>query len=205
VACADLFVRLFLFTSIDLTKVSECEKIFSKAISEFGKVDIAINTVGKVIKKSILETTEQDYDSLFEVNTKSAFFFIKEAGKVLSKGGAILTVLTSLITAYTPFYSGYAGSKSAVEQFSKTASKEFSEKGITVSCVSPGPMNTDFFYAQETTQSINYCKNAAALSKFSKSGLTEVEDVGNFIRFLVTEGWWINGQNIMCNGGYTVK
>jgi len=169
------------------------------------KVDIAINTVGKVIKKSILETTEQDYDDLFNVNTKSAFFFIKEAGKVLSKGGAICSILTSLTTAFTPSYSGYAGSKASVEQFTKTAAKELAEKGISVTAISPGPMDTPFFYSQETQQSIAYCKNASCLSKFSKTGLTDVKDIGNFVRFIITEGWWCNGQNIMVNGGYTVK
>ena len=46
-----------------------------------GGIDIAINTVGKVLKKPIVEISEAEYDEMTAVNSKSAFFFIKEAGK----------------------------------------------------------------------------------------------------------------------------
>jgi NAD(P)-dependent dehydrogenase (short-subunit alcohol dehydrogenase family) len=46
---------------------------------------------------------------------------------------------------------------------------------------------------------------AAALSKFSKKGLTDIEDIAPIVRFLVTEGWWITGQTIFANGGYTTR
>lgn len=189
----------------DLTKPKEVTELFTKTIETFGKLDIAINTVGKVTKKPILQVTEDDFDSLFAINSKAAFFFIKEAGMTLSKGGKICTILTSLIDAYTPMYSGYSGSKASVEQFIKTASKEFSEKCISVSGISPGPMDTPFFYKEETEQSIKYCQNASALSKFTKTGLTDIKDIGNLVRFMVTDGWWVNGQTILANGGYVVK
>ena len=45
-----------------------------------GPIDVAVNTVGKVLRKPITETTEGDYDSMADINAKSAYFFIKEAG-----------------------------------------------------------------------------------------------------------------------------
>lgn len=50
-----------------------------------------------------------------------------------------------------------------------------------------------------------YHKTAAALSPFSKTGLTDIEDVVPFIRHLVSDGWWVTGQTILINGGYTTK
>lgn len=50
-----------------------------------------------------------------------------------------------------------------------------------------------------------YHSSAAALSKFSKKGLTDIEDIAPIVRFLVTEGWWITGQTIFANGGYTTR
>ena len=50
-----------------------------------------------------------------------------------------------------------------------------------------------------------YHKTAAALSAFSKTGLTDIEDVVPFIRRLVSDGWWITGQTILITGGYTTK
>ena len=48
-------------------------------------------------------------------------------------------------------------------------------------------------------------KTAAALSAFTKTGLTDIVDIVPFIRFLVSDGWWMTGQTILVNGGYTTK
>jgi NAD(P)-dependent dehydrogenase (short-subunit alcohol dehydrogenase family) len=59
----------------DLTKVSEVVRLFDEAIKRYGRVDIAVNTVGKVLKKPFVETTEAEYDSMFAINAKAAYFF----------------------------------------------------------------------------------------------------------------------------------
>jgi NAD(P)-dependent dehydrogenase (short-subunit alcohol dehydrogenase family) len=171
----------------NLTTASAVETLFADARAAMGSIDIAINTVGKVIKKPMLEISEAEYDEATAVNSKSAFFFIKEAGKTLNDNGKICNVVTSLLGAYTPFYAAYAGTKAPVEHFTRAASKEFGDRGISV------------------TDAVAYHKTAAALSKFSRTGLTEIEDIVPFIRFLVSDGWWMTGQTILVNGGYTTK
>ncbi len=189
----------------DLRTAAAVEKLFADTTAAFGKPDIAINTVGKVLKKPFVEITEAEYDDMTAVNSKSAFFFLKEAGKNLNDNGKICTLVTSLLGAYTPFYAAYAGTKAPVEHFTRAASKEFGARGISVTAVGPGPMDTPFFYPAEGADAVAYHKTAAALSPFSKTGLTDIEDITPFIRFLVSDGWWITGQTIMINGGYTTK
>src|SRR5256885_13007779 len=75
--------------------------------------------------------------------------------------------------------------------FTRAAAKEFGARGISVTAVGPGPMDTPFFYGQEGADAVAYHKSAAALSPFSPSGLTHIEDVVPFIRHLVSDGWWI--------------
>ncbi|MFX9181097.1 SDR family oxidoreductase, partial [Acinetobacter baumannii] len=79
------------------------------------------------------------------------------------------------------------------------------ERGISVTAVAPGPMETPFFYGQETDESAKYNQTAAALSKFTRTGLTDPHDIVTLVQYLVTEGWWITGQTILANGGYTTK
>lgn len=189
----------FLFKA-DLTKVENIKKLFEETKSKFGKIDIAINTVGMVLKKPFLDTTEEDYDTMFEVNSKVAYFFIQEAGRNLSDNGKICTILTSLLAAYTGLYSTYAGAKAPVEHFTRMASKEFGNRGISVTGVAPGPMDTPFFYGQESEDAVAYHKSASALG-----GLTDIKDIAPLIEFLVTDGWWITGQTIFANGGYTTR
>ncbi len=80
------------------------------------------------------------------------------------------------------------------------ASKEFGERGISVNAIAPGPMDTPFFYGQESPEAVAYHKSASALG-----GLTKIEDIVPIVTFLATDGWWITGQTILANGGYTTK
>jgi len=189
----------------DLTQPANVAHLFEEAIKAFGKVDIAVNTAGLVIKKPIAEVTEADYDSSFDINSKAAFFFIQQAGKHLADNGRIVSIVSSLLAAYTPFYAVYPGSKAPVEHFTRAASKEFGERGISVNAIGPGPMDTPFFYGQESKEAVAYHSTAAALSKFSKTGLTDIEDIAPIVKFLVTDGWWITGQTLFANGGYTTR
>ena len=189
----------------DLTSAAAMEKLFADAVAAVGRPDIAINTVGKVLKKAIADISEAEYDEMSAVNAKSAFFFLKEAGKHVNDNGKICTLVSSLLGAFTPFYASYAGTKAPVEPFTRAAAKALGARGISDTAVGPGPMDTPFFYGQESADAQAYHKSAAALSPFSKTGLTDIEDVVPFIRHLVSDGWWITGQTILINGGYTTK
>lgn len=189
----------------DLTSAGAMEKLFADAVALFGRPDIAINTVGKVLKKSMTETSEAEYDEMAAINSKTAFFFLKEAGRNVNDNGKVLTLVTSLLGAYTPFYSSYEGMKAPVEHFTRAASKEFGDRGISVNAIGPGPMDTPFFYPAEGADAVAYHKTAAALSKFSKTGLTDIEDIVPWVRLMVSDGWWMTGQTILVNGGYTTK
>lgn len=184
----------------DLTDIGNIRKLFEEAKSRYGGIDIAINTVGKVLKKPYVDTTEEEYDSMFDINSKVAYFFIQEAGKQLNEKGKICTVVTSLLAAFTGYYSTYAGGKAPVEHFTRAASKEFGNRGISVTAVAPGPMDTPFFYGQESDDAVAYHKSASALT-----GLTDIKDIAPLVEFLVTDGWWITGQTIFANGGYTTR
>lgn len=189
----------------DLTTAAAMEQLFADAIAAVGRPDIAINTVGKVLKKPITDVTESEYDEMAAVNGKSAFFFLKEAGRNVNDNGKVCTIVTSLLGAFTPFYASYAGTKAPVEHFTRAAAREFGARGISVTAVGPGPMDTPFFYPAEGIDAVAYHRSAAALSPFSKTGLTDIGDVVPFIRHLVSDGWWITGQTILINGGYTTK
>ncbi len=184
----------------DLTNVDNMKALFKATKDKFGKIDVAINTVGMVLKKPFVDTTEAEFDTMSDINSKSAYFFIQEAGKNLEDNGKIISIVTSLLGAYTGFYSTYAGAKAPVEHYTRAASKEFGSRGISVTAVAPGPMDTPFFYGQEDDGAVAYHKSASALG-----GLTKIEDIAPLVLFLATDGWWITGQTILINGGYTTK
>lgn len=184
----------------ELHKPADVAKIFDAGIKEFGGIDIAINNVGKNLKKQIIDVTEEEYDNIFNINGKSSFFFLQEAGKKLNDNGKIVMILTSLLAAYTPNYSTYAGAKAATEHYVRAASKEFAKRGIAVASVAPGPMDTPFFYAEEDEKSIAYLKSVALHGQ-----LTKVENIIPLIQTIVTDGWWVSGSTIFANGGFATR
>lgn len=184
----------------DLTRVADVRKLFDAGVDSFGGVDVAVNTTGMVLRKPILETTEEEYDRMFGINSKAGYFFIQEAGRRLADNGRIISLGTSLLAAFTEGYSTYAGGKAPLEHFTRAAAKEFADRGISVTTVAPGPMDTPFFYPQETPERVEFHKSQAMGNQ-----LTKIEDIAPIIKFLATEGWWITGQTIFPNGGYTTR
>ncbi|MEV4438272.1 SDR family NAD(P)-dependent oxidoreductase [Streptomyces sp. NPDC049577] len=89
----------------DLTRVAEVEGLFDAAVDAFGRVDASVNTAGMVIKKPMSEATEAEYDRMFAVNSKAAYFVMREAAKRIERDGGIITIVTSLPAAYTGPYS----------------------------------------------------------------------------------------------------
>lgn len=184
----------------DLTKADNVTALFQQAKDHFGGIDVAVNTVGKVLRKPIIETTEAEFDEMMAINAKSAYFFIKEAGLYLNDNGKLITIVTALLAAFTDGYSTYAGGKATVEHFTRAAAKELSGRGISVNNIGPGPMDTPFFYAQETPERVEYHKSQGMGNR-----LTMIEDIVPIVKFLATEGSWITGQTLFANGGYTTR
>ncbi|WP_431085828.1 SDR family oxidoreductase [Paenibacillus sp. 8b26] len=182
----------------DLGKMSDIETLFTHTIAEFGKVDILVNNAGLMITKPLAEVTESDFDKQFALNVKGTFFACQQAMKYMENCGRIVNLSTSVIGQMFPTYSVYAGTKGAVEQFTRQLAKEFGSKQITINAVAPGPVNTELFQAGKTEQQIEVMKKMNAMGR-----LGEPEDIADVIEFLVSaKSQWVTGQTIRVNGGF---
>jgi NAD(P)-dependent dehydrogenase (short-subunit alcohol dehydrogenase family) len=174
----------------DLSTASYVQKLYADILRDFGgNLDIVINTVGQVLKKPLIEISEAEYDSMTGVNSKAAFFITQEAAKHVKDGGKIINIVTSLLAAYTGYYSSYQGTKAPVEYFTKGLSKELMSRSISVNAIAPGPMDTPFFYGQESPEAVEFHKSNAIGGR-----LTKIEDIAPIVKFLCTDGAWINGE-----------
>lgn len=88
---------------------------------------------------------------------------LREAAKSVEEGGSIVTIVTSLLAAFTGFYTSYAGSKAPVEHFTRGVAKELAGKRINVNAVGPGPMDTPFFYPQESPEAVEFHKSESLM------------------------------------------
>ncbi|KAG6541436.1 hypothetical protein Mapa_017215 [Marchantia paleacea] len=184
---------------VDVVSSADVKDFFSKAEEEFGRIDFAINMAGTLLSNypKIEDTTEEEWDRVFAINTKGTFLVCKEAQKKLGPGGRIVTCSSNSVGALLPKYGSYIASKAAVEAFSRVLAKEMAGRRITVNCIAPGPTATDMFYAGKSEEWIESCIQTCPMGR-----LGEVQDIAPLVRFLVSpEAEWVNGQVIRANGG----
>ena len=182
----------------DISAVAEVETLFSKTMDTYGKVDILVNNAGIMITKPSVDITEEDFDKTMAVNVKGTFFACQQAAKYMSNNGRIINFSTSVVGNMFPTYSVYAGTKGAVEQFTRQLAKEFGAKGITINAIAPGPVNTELFKDGKTQEQIEALSKMNALSR-----LGEPMDIAKVVLYLAgEESQWITGQTIRANGGF---
>ena len=180
----------------DIGKVSEISRLFDESIKHFGKLDILVNNAGIIFIKPVSETTEEDFDRIFAVNVKGTFFACREAAKRLADNGRIINLSSSTTARLLPAYGAYVATKGAVEQLTRTLSKELGARGITVNAVSPGPTETDLFLTGRTPEQVDFFAKQSAFNRLGRPN-----DIAGVVAFLASdESGWISGQNLRANG-----
>jgi 3-oxoacyl-[acyl-carrier protein] reductase len=177
----------------DVAKPAEIRRLFSEAEKALGRPDIVVANAGVHIEKSLVDSTEEDYDYVFDINTKGVFFILQEAARRVHDGGRIIVVSTGGTNMNFAKMSLYLGSKGAIEQFARSLSRELGTRNVTVNVLSPGFTDTDMLPEQ-------YREYGASLSPFNRVGTPE--DVADVATFLASDGArWVTGQNVQAGGG----
>lgn len=179
----------------DVSDESHVLALFESAEREFGGIDILVNNAGVAIFKPMAETTDEDYELVFGVNTRGAFYCLREAARRLRDGGRIVNLSTGATVPGTKGGSIYCGSKAAVELFTRCLAWELGPRGITVNTVSPGFTETDML-----RQFPHLVDMAPSMSPLGRVG--QAEDVARVVAWLCTpDASWMTGQNIQAGGG----
>lgn len=177
----------------DLSQAIAVAWLFDETQRALGTLDIVVANAGDILVKPLAECTVEDYERIFNTNTKSVFFTLKEAARRLNAGGRIIVSSTGGTKMFFPGQSLYLGSKGAVEQFVRALAWELGSRGITVNAVSPGPTETDMMQDR-------YRDSAAAMSPFKRIG--DPRDIADVALFLASDaGRWVTAQNIAAGGG----
>ncbi|MFF7179296.1 SDR family oxidoreductase [Streptomyces sp. NPDC008121] len=163
-------------------------------------LDILVNNAGIGASAPFATIDEAEYDRIFAVNTKAAFFLAQQGAERLRDGGRIINISTGLShAAMMPELIAYAMSKSALDTFTRYLSKVLGGRGITVNAVAPGIVDTDI-NAGWLRGSEEAWKGAAALSALGEVGTPA--DIADVVAFLAShDGRWVTGQWIDATGG----
>jgi 3-oxoacyl-[acyl-carrier protein] reductase len=179
----------------DVSQAIEARRLVKDTVVTLGRLDILVNNAGMFMYKPLIETTEEEFDSMFALNAKGPYFALQEAAKVMNEGGRIVNISTDGTHSAFAGATAYLGSKGALEQFTKGLAHELAPKGITVNTVSPGYTNTAMLPADPTFRQIG--EEASPLKR-----LGTPKDIADIVAFVVSEeARWLTGQNVHAGGG----
>ncbi len=160
-------------------------------------LDILVNNAGIQTQDGIKNISEADYDALFAVNVKGAFFLTQKLLERLSDGGRVINVSSGLAQIAFPDKMAYAMGKAALISFSKSLAKELGPRGITVNAVAPGIIETDMNPWVKNPQA---SARVSGLSPLGRVG--QPAEVADVIAFLASdEARWMTGAILDASGG----
>jgi len=125
----------------DVSKVADLERLISATVKAFGRLDIMVNNAGIETRTSVLETTEEQYEKVLNINLKSAFFGTQIAAKQMIKqgsGGRIINITSVHEDWPMPGNTAYCLSKGGMRMLTRTAGVELAPHNILVVGVGPG-------------------------------------------------------------------
>jgi 3-oxoacyl-[acyl-carrier protein] reductase len=194
----------------NLTKVDAIENLFREVVSHFGQLDIVVSNSGTEKFVSLADTTIDDFNAVFDLNTRAQFFVAKYAYDYIQPGGRVVLMSSIAAGVGVPGHSLYAGSKSAVEGFTRCFAADFGKKRCTVNAIAPAGVKSDMWlsnswrYAPGCNKDSSIEEIEAALaggSPLKRCGVPA--DIGRIVAFLSSPaGEWING---MWNAGRDVR
>jgi len=132
----------------DVARAADVAELFRVAALELGPVDLLVNDAGVVIRRPLVDLSEDDWDRTLDVNLKGAYLCSRAAlagpaGMLARKGGRIVNVGSISGTLGTPKLTAYCASKWGLTGLTKALAEELRESGVFVAVVLPGSVDTD--------------------------------------------------------------
>ena len=164
--------------------------------------DHLVNNAGHGEMASFAETTETQFDALFDTHVKGVFFLTQALLPLLADGGRIVNLSSGLTRISFAGFSAYSAAKGAVEVLSVYMAKELGARGIAVNTVAPGAIETDFLGgAVRDMPDLN--RQFADMTTLGRVGTPD--DVGPMVASLLgPDNRWVTGQRIEVSGGQTI-
>ncbi|MBV6647402.1 MAG: SDR family oxidoreductase, partial [Cyclobacteriaceae bacterium] len=184
-------------------QVAEIQRLFSEAKSAFNGIDIVVANAGmELIDIPVTDYTEEQFDQVFNLNTKGTFFTLQESAKHINENDRIVLISSSTTVYPHAGFAVYGGSKTAPKFFVEVLSKELGAKGITVNTVIPGATDEAGIFAEMPADS-PYKKEIIDATPLNRMGLPG--DAADATAFLASaQASFITGQHLTVNGGATI-
>jgi len=182
----------------DLSAVAECRRVVDEAAIAFGGLDLLVNNAGVTLAVDVAETAEADYDALFAVNVRAAFFCTQQALSHLEEGldAAVLNITSIHGAGGFPRHAAYAATKGALIAMTRELAIELADRRIRVNAIGPGLIEVPRYFDFPGYTS----EQGGSMVPWGRIGTPE--DIGRAAAWLLSPAAeFVTGQVLFVDGG----
>lgn len=196
---------------LDVTDLDSIKSAIAHAETEMGTLDILVNNSGVGTTQALTEVTEEDYDYVFDTNTRGAFFVAQEVGKRMiarSKGaapgtftgGRIVNIASTAGLKVLNRIGVYAMSKAAVVHMTRAMALEWGRYNINVNAICPGYIDTEINHHQWDTE-----QGKKLIDILPRRRIGQPQDLDAVLMMLVAnESHFVNGAIVQADDGFAL-
>ena len=185
----------------DVSKVEDLQRLIDETVKAFGRIDVMVNNAGIETRTSVLDTTEEQYDRVLDINLKSAFFGTQIAARqmIAQGGGGRIINMSSVHEDWPmPGNTAYCLSKGGMRMLTRTAGQELGAHGISVVGVGPGAVATPI----NTSTMADPGKMATLDSAIPLGRMAQPEEIASVVAFLAGGGaTYLTSTTVFADGG----
>ena len=175
-----------------------CGEMITTLVKEYKHIDILVNNAGITRDNLLVKMSEEDFDTVVDVNLKGCFNTMKHLSRQLLKqrSGKIINITSVSGIMGNPGQANYCASKAGVIGLTKSVARELGSRGITVNAIAPGLIET------EMTEKLPEAVKEAMLGQILLKRMGQAKDVAEVVAFLASDAaGYITGQVINVDGG----
>lgn len=180
----------------DISNFDTAKAVISKAIDQFGKIDVLVNNAGINRDGLIMRMKEEDFDDVIATNLKGAFNMCRHMTTPMLKqrSGTIINMSSVVGVVGNAGQTNYAASKAGIIGLTKALARELSSRSITINAIAPG------FIETEMTEILSDKIKKTMRDQIPLKRFGQTEEIAQTVEFLINNKY-ITGQVIEVNGG----
>ncbi|VAV89348.1 3-oxoacyl-[acyl-carrier protein] reductase [hydrothermal vent metagenome] len=182
----------------NLSDPEAVDALVPAALEKLGKLDILVNNAGITRDGLAMRMSDEDWQSVMQVNLESAFRLVRAAARPMMKArhGRIISITSVVGATGNPGQVNYVASKAGLVGMSKALAQELASRGITVNCVAPG------FIESPMTDALTDAQKDEINRKIPAGKMGAGGDIGAAVVYLASdEASYVTGQTLHVNGG----
>lgn len=183
---------------LNMKDSEDIKKVVEEVISKWGRIDVLINNAGITSNVSLLDSTDEEFKEMFDINFFGVVSLTREVVKYMKETGGSIINTSSMVGTYGGRnQSAYASSKFAINGLTKSLAKELGMYNIRVNAVSPGVVGTDM-----VKENVSEEMKAGLLRMTPLSKMAEPKDLAGVYLYLASDASnFTTGQIIGVDGG----